>query len=339
MLDDLQQQSLGQGEVTQEQTICGIAREIRIWQEAQTPKLSDNALVAHHPALGSTKTYKKLRDGDTSQLDLDEWLPKYEGVLNKIRVESAARKEEIYSDLSFTSEIYRSILKLIHSGGLDRLIIVEGGSGGGKTESLKFVQRQFPGAVILAEADESWIRPAVMVGDLCLATGAVARMSDLPKSLKARLHLLVSAISNRRIVLIDEAHHMSSESLNILKTLLNRTDSVFVIAALDTLWKKLQTNAWQEAKQLIFNRMFDRIRLSGPTVDDASKFLGRRLSIDGDITKALGQIVEIATHHGGMAFLRNIARRVEQLGAGGNADASTLLEAAKHVKQQVEGRK
>lgn len=319
------------------QKLFTIAREIRVWQEGHAPKLSDNALLVRFPALGSTKTFKKLREGDMDQLDLAEWLPRYEGVLNQIATEADTVQEVILPDLSFAREIYQTTLRLVQSRGLNRLLIIEGGSGYGKTESLRLIARQLPGSVIYTDADESWAKPNVAVGQLCLATGAVKRVEELPPTLAGRLAILVERLKTRRVVLIDEGHHLSGATLNVLKTLLNRTASSFVIAALDTLWRKLQANAWQEAKQLVFNRMFARIRLVGPTADDAKKFFASRLSADGDLGPAIKAIVPVAQEHGGMAFLRNAAERCRQLGAV-EVDSATLLEAAAHVKRQVEGR-
>lgn len=315
-----------------------IARQIRVWQESQVPKMSDNALMQRYPALGSTKTFKRLREGDAAQLKVDEWLSAYEGVLTQVLAATGETKEEIYADLSFAAEIYRDVLQLVQVNGLNRLIIIEGDSGAGKTESLKLVEKQLAGGVVYADADESWARPAVMVGQLCLASGAVNKLSDLPQSLAERLDMLVTHLQARRVVLIDEGHHLSGQSINLLKSLINRTPSVFVIAALSTLWKKLQANAWQEAKQLIFNRLFSRIRLTGPTVDDATKFLGRRLTLDGETSKAIKTVTEVAAQHGGMAFLRGVVNRVRKLGSSQHADGNTLLEAAAYVKRQVEGR-
>lgn len=315
-----------------------VARQIRTWQEIQVPKISDNSLLQRFPALGSTKTFKRLREGDASQLKVDEWIQAYEGVLEQIKASVGDIKEVIYPDLSFAKEIYRDTLQLVQVTGLNRLIIVEGGSGAGKTESLKLIEKQLPGGVIYTDADESWARPTVMVGQLCLASGAARKWEDLPRSLAERLAVLVNHLQAKRVVLIDEGHHLSGESINVLKTLINRTPSVFVIAALDTLWKKLQTNAWQEAMQLIYNRLFTRIRLAGPTQDDAQKFLSRRLKLEGDTNKAIKTLSEVAAHHGGMAFLRSVVNRVVRLGASEHADANTLLEAGAHVKRQVEGK-
>lgn len=320
-----------------DERLFDVAQRIRLWQEGQSPRVSDNALLERYRALGSSKTYAKLRARDASQLDAEEWLQKYLGVWSQVEADSDAQAEVIYPDLSWMQDIYRSVLQLSLRKGLDRLVIIEGDSGYGKTEALRYVTRQLPGNAVYVDADESWARPTVMVGQIILATGAKRTEADLPATLAGRLSVLVDHLKRRQVILIDEGHHLSGESLNILKTLLNRTPSTFVVAALGTLWKKLQANAWHEAKQLIVNRMFARVRLAGPSSEDASKFFTRRFKVEGAIGKPLASIVGIAPTHGGMAFIRNIAVRCKELGLQ-DLDATSLLQAAAHVREQVEGR-
>ncbi len=314
-----------------------LAREIRLYQESQTPRMSDNALLARFPGLGSTKTFKKLREGSTEQLEAAEWLPRYEGVMAQIEAEADSREEVIYDDLSFTDEIYQTTLRLLQQRGLNRLLVIEGGSGSGKTRALASVARRLPGGVVLVEAHEGWNSPWTAAGDILLALGAVKKTEELPNGFAERQSLLIQKLQARRLVEIDEAQHMGARTLNMLKSLLNQTPSYFTIAALDTLWKKLTTGAWEEAKQLLLNRMFARIKIGAPSARDAERFMSRRITLEGDTVPALKQIIIVARDHGGMAFLRNVAARCHALGVD-KADAATLLEAAKHVRSQVEGR-
>jgi DNA transposition AAA+ family ATPase len=324
-----------------EEKLLQVAAEIRLWQDGQSPRVSDNSLLQMYPALGSTKTYKKLREGDFTQLDVADWLPRYEGVITQIRLVAENQVEDIYDDLSGPSEIYRTILQLLQCRGLNRLVLVEGSSGSGKTQALKLVQRKLVGSVVYIEADETWKKPWQATGQLCLALGAVKKIEELPSSLGDRMNLIKANLQQRKLIQIDEAQHMGGETLNIFKTFLNHTPSLFVFGTMDTLWRKLQASSWEEAKQLIFNRMFARIRLTGPTLEDTQMFFERRLNIttkkDTGLEKACQAIATTAKTYGGLAYLRNVAERCKQLGAT-DVDGPTLLQAAKHVKEQVEGR-
>ena len=82
----------------------GIANTIRAWQERQTPRLSDEQLLRRYPALGSTKTYRRLREGDMDGLVPANHVPKYQGVLSQIEdaeaLAAAGEKAGLAPDLA-----------------------------------------------------------------------------------------------------------------------------------------------------------------------------------------------------------------------------------------------
>jgi type II secretory pathway predicted ATPase ExeA len=325
------------GEITE--ALVKVAREIRMWQESQQPEIKDTAMLRRFPALGSSKTYKKLREGDTKQLVVEDWLPAYLGVLQMIQAEVEARAEQVYDDMTATSLVYQNTLRLIQQRGLNRLLVIEGKSGHGKSQALKRTAARLPGSIILVEADESWSSEYEAVGALCQATGAVKSRKELPKYFGDRQALLIDRLKNRAIIFIDEGHHMSGPVLNLLKHLINKTECCLAIAAMATLWDKLTREYKQEALQLLHNRLFARIRLEGPSLEDVRRFIDRRLkpAKGAGITEACKALQKTAADYGGFAFLRNVEARCRELGEEA-VDAETLLEAAAHVKRQVEGR-
>lgn len=330
------------GEVAEQ--LVGIARAIRAWQDRTSPRLSDEAMVKRYRGLGSTKTYRRLVKGDTSSLDLDKQLANYRGVERQIaEVSGSDGQEEIYEELTPTFEVAMAVSTLLRQRGNERVVLVEGPTGAGKTKALEYVASTFPGEVVRIEATDAWSSLNVMMGDFLVALGCYKDEADdlrrMPGSTGGRLQEVIAELSrHRRILLLDEGHHMVAGGLNLLKSMLNKTDSVLVIACIDTLWTKLAAKAWREAAQLVLNRLHERVRLAPPSADDVEFFLAKRIATlnGGDWKKACGKIAEKSENGGSFAFLRRLANRANAMGA--EPDAGQLLAAADEILESLRTR-
>lgn len=317
----------------------GIANTIRAWQERQTPRLSDEQLLRRYPALGSTKTYRRLREGDMDGLVPANHVPKYQGVLSQIEDAEAlaAAGEEVMEDIRPAMETTLAIAGLVQQRGLTRLVIVEGPTGAGKTMALGLAAGRYPGSSCLVEAHEGWASLTCALGDMLVAAGAAASRESLPAGKADRLAMLVGHLKARRMTLmIDEGQHMTAAVLNAVKTLINLTDSAFVITAIGTLWEKLTCRSWEEAKQLLLNRTFERVRLAPPGTADVRRFLARRCGLPATGAWAAGaaRVAELAAHYGWWAFVRRVADRLAA-SASGETTAADVAQAAEAVASGI----
>lgn len=304
--------------------VVSLARQIRAWQEGRSPRISDEQMLRSYPGLGSTKTYRRIREGDVEGLVLLNHLPKYKGVWLQIEETTGANgREEIYADLTPAYESCRGAALLIPQHGRERLMLIEGPTGSGKTFSLESISRRYAGQCVMIEAKTSWTSVNAMVCDWLTALDIFSDPnqdgeSKMPIAFGRRLSCLIGHLkAHRMIILIDEGHHLSAEGLNIIKSILNATDCVIIIACISTLWGKLASRAWEEAAQLVYNRLFERVRLVPPAADDAEMFLTRRvprLAAEDGWKATLGKITEAACHYGSYSFLRRLANRLNQTG-------------------------
>ncbi len=311
------------------------ARSIRAWQESRPTRLSDEALVRRYPALGSTKTYKRILAGDLAELRIEDWLEKYRGVSNQIDAESAgAATAEIYDDLEPTRLVRAAVQNLLRSFGIERLVVVQGDTGTGKTTALAVVDEMFRGSTVKLEAHEGWRSFAAAMGDIAVAVGVADSIDKLPVSGSARLDAIVRHLGESRpIILIDEGHHVTAPVLNAIKTMINRTAARFVIAAQSTLWRKLAAASLQEAKQLLLNRLRERVHLGGPTAADVALYLARRAGLEvGD--DEVGEIVAAAGKYGSYAFLRRLGEALLGMPPA-DRDLEAALEQTRRLKLQL----
>lgn len=319
-----------------------LAAKIEAWRDARG--LSVVKLVRQFPTLGSSKTFAKLAAGDLEGLDAETWLPKYEGV-GRVIDRQVEEVEATWIDLGPTAELLALAPKVMAHNGLNRLVIIEGDSGAGKSRALGALKDRHPGVVIVVEADESWKTPKAMVSNLLVAIGEEQGVQNITGDFLTRQGRLIEGLKARRVLLcIDESQHLTGQGLTILKTLINQTVSCFVLAGQSTLWRKLQAEAWQEAKQLRHNRCFASLTFGAPADEDVELFVGRRAALGGrggvdalknGTWKALG---DYAAKHGGFAYLRDVVDLAASLVPFGSAlDDGALLTAADTIKQRAGG--
>jgi Rad3-related DNA helicase len=285
---------------------------------------STTYLLSQYPSLASHKTHSRLMRGDTVGLDLSRWAAQYLATAQLISAEADAPRESraedgLIEELSPTAAVTETVAELAaFQAGPDRLVIIEGGTGSGKTWALKAVAQRLEGMCIRVEASETWRSLNQMLRDLCVAAGL--SRGGLPTTTGGLQAHLLAGLQSRKILLIDEAHHLTAQGLNTIKTLLNRTPMCIVMAGIDTLWRKLQASSAEEARQLIHNRMFRRLALKAPVLADVELFLRKRvpglvtfLDLANPEKGALRPCIEVlrlvrdkSASRGGFAFLRRL---------------------------------
>lgn len=331
----------GEVELLHKVELLNLADKIRTWQETRTPRISDNAIVKQFPGLGSTKTYARIRNDDLHGLVIEVHLAKYRGVWAQIEaLAGAGESEEIYEDLTPALTTGMAVASLIPQEGKNRLLIIEGPSGSGKTESLKLAGARYAGSVVFVEAHEGWSSVACALRDMILAVKPALKREELPQAKAELLAILIDLLNEKKLMLcIDEGQHACAGVLNIIKTLLNRSRALVVVAAIGTLWRKLTLRSWEETCQLIHNRLHDRVVLRPPGNADIEVFLQRRvrqLESTDEWKKTIPRIRDMAAVSGHFAFLRDLASIVN---GGRDAISGTeLLTAATELKRTHEAR-
>lgn len=309
-----------------ENALRRIATDIRDWQQSRGT--SDAEFCRKFAGLGSTKTYKRILDGDVAELDIERWVVEYQQVWALIELESAsgAEDEPIYDDLWHITATRLAATDAMREPGNNRLVIIEGPSGSGKTSAGRCLAARFGRKVVLAEADETWKDSLnAMLGGLLRSLG----VKEIPTSGEGRKTKLLDVLRDEPICLvIDEAHHLGPRTLNLVKTIINQSKCQIVFLCIETLFKKLECNAYEEAKQLTKNRLCERVRLNGPAVSDVEKFLNRRLKFEGDCAKSCAAVcADRSRQFGSWNFVNLVARQCRRLVGKREVDTETFARA------------
>ncbi len=307
-----------------------LAKQVREWQTGTG--ISDNELCRRFAGLGSTKTYKRILDGELEELDSERWETDYRQVLALIEIESLNRDadEPIYDDLQHICATRLAVTDSMQERGNNRLVIVEGQSGQGKSTAGRSLAARFGRKIILCEADETWKESmSAMLGGLLRGCG----IKEIPQGAELRKTRLIEFLAgNPACLVIDEAHHLGPRTLNLVKTLLNQTRCQFVFLCIPTLFRKLESAAYEEAKQLTHNRMCERVRLSPPSAAEVEKFLDRRVKFEPDTLKGCARLcAERAPQFGHWNFVNLVARKCRQLAGKAPVDTETFAKAVQRA--------
>ena len=289
----------------------GIALQIRDYQTAHD--LTDTALLKKFNGLGSTKTFGRICAGDFEDLDAERWLTEYRQVQALLDALNGTETEEepLYEDLTTCVRVRCAVTDAMKERGNARLVVIQGGSGSGKTYSIRALVNRFGSKIVLCEADETW-KESVQnaLGALLLVFG----IKEPPLATELRLKKLLEILNAKDCVLvIDEAHHLGPKPLNLIKTILNRTMTIVVLSAMDTLFRRLELNSFEEARQLTQNRLCERVTLGVLESRDVEAFLSNRLTWEsGELKRAVASTLGAARDKGQFAFVKAAVREARR---------------------------
>jgi hypothetical protein len=316
-----------------------IAQRVREWQLAKN--LSDAELCRKFGELGSTKTYKRILDNQLEELDLERQLNNYRTAWALIEggATDEREEEEIERDLYATVVLNRVFLETRREKGLARCIFLIGPSGSGKTCAQDYLRDLHGPRIIGIQAVAPWNdSPMAMMAEILARLGV-----NNPSSIQSeRWNRLVEKLGEtRRALFIEDAHHLGPRCLATIISLIDRTPGEFLLAAVDSLWAKIQTRAYQEIEQLRVNRLAEKITLGREVREkDVQKLLDRRIQwatgADGKteqvVRQALKLILSKANSYGRLAFVRQVIKRAKDK-AGKDPVSIELFAAA--IEEEV----
>ncbi len=292
------------------------ALAVKDYQEAKG--LSFSQLRKKFPDIGSDRTFGKILKGELADLDLENQLSKYRSVFALIESigDDDDHEEQLYDDLWPVVQLRRVFIETMRESGNGRAIFLIGPSGSGKTCARKILLEKYGSRLLKIEASAAWNgSPMAFLGAILIAFGE----QNLPMVLVERLNKVIDKLrESRRCLVVEEAHHLGRVNLNVEVTIINQTDGEIINIAIDTLWKKLESAAFEECRQLTGNRLAEVIRLGRDVREsDARKLLERRVNwANGDCKQALRLVLDKAANFGRLAFVRDVCKRVNTMADG-----------------------
>jgi hypothetical protein len=292
-----------------------LGQKIREWQLAKG--ISDAELCRQFGELGSTKTYKKILDDQLAELDLEKQLNNYRTAWALMESDVMTEREEgeLEKDIYATIKLTKAFLETRREKGLARCIFLIGPSGSGKTSAQDSLRLAHGPRIISVRAVVAWNdKPMAMMAAVLKRLGVSA-----PNTVQSeRFTELVDKLKEtRRALFIEDAHHLGPKCLALVISLIDETPGEFLLAAVDSLWARIQTKAYQEIEQLRLNRLADKITLGREVREkDVEKLLQRRVRWEGDAVAAIKRVITIlcekANNFGRLAFVREVIKRANE---------------------------
>ena len=202
-----------------ESELVETAAKIAAWGESHG--MSRAQLVRNFADLGSEKSFRDISAGNLEGYNAENQLTKYRAVYATMEeLANQGGEERIYDDLGTVVKIRRAFLGVVKATGTNRVLIVQGESGVGKTTAVGLLRGKYgTGRISYVEASDVWAdSPNAFLGAILRALG----VTELPAGRVQRLEEVQARLAiSRRCLVIDEAHHLGPHCLNTVKTLVN----------------------------------------------------------------------------------------------------------------------
>lgn len=342
------------GEKTAVAELKDIAQQI--FEHQKLRGLSDADLCREYAGLGSTKTYKRIlsKADDLSEgLRVGRQLENYKEALLLIEMAAAdSIPEPLYEDFNDVARARGVITRALSERGNSRLVLIEGNPGAGKTAICEILEQRWPNIFVRCEVTEIWKdSPMAMLRALLLGVGkreqrkkdieikaGTSAEINMPQCADERTSKLIEQLNEQKlIVALDEAHHLGPRTLNLVKTLINQTPSVIIMLAIPTLLRRLETKAYEEARQLTQNRLSARLVLGAPEAGEVVEMLERRgiVFANKKVAHECGRKLEQrAGVKGHWKFVVMMVRKLRDLFKQRPVDAEMFVEALAALERE-----
>lgn len=261
--------------------------------------LADGKFASQHLTVHGS-TWLRIKDG-TYGADPSAALLKLEGNLRMLRIEQAQSSKltggGTFHRLTHQQEAINAVTtaKLKPAHDPDRLVVYLAETGGGKSALGRQLKLMHDG--VLVEARESW-RDSYFaaLSSIALAAGVPEDELNAGKY-RAECALLKKLKTNRRVLIIDEGEYFGPRTINLVKLLLNQTESVVVVLAIPAMFQRWQLRSWEESKQLN-RRAHAVVNASLVLPDDVKLFLAAHCTLGARAGEVCAMIAKAANEFG-----------------------------------------
>lgn len=301
--------------------------------------LSDGKFASQHLTIHGS-TWLRIKDG-TYGADPNGALLKLEGNLRMLRIERAQGSKltgggtfhRLTCQQQAIDAVTTAKLKPAHDP--DRLVVYLAETGGGKSALGRQLKLMHDG--VLVEARESW-RDSYFAALSSIALAAGVSEDELNGGkYRAECALLKKLKANRRVLIIDEGEYFGPRTINLVKLLLNQTESVVVVLAIPAMFQRWQLRSWEESRQL--NRRAHAVINANLVLPDEVKlFLSARCTLGAAAGEVCAMIARAANEFGRYDTVTRIMAELAEVAPLGAITPEAAEQAIRTMKSTTNRR-
>ena len=227
--------------------------------------------------LGLGKTALSLWINDKYTGDNDKILYAVEGWLAR----ESDRIEKVVKDIPFvdtdTSRRICELAMMCHTEG--EIAVAYGDSGVGKTTSGKWYAKNNPGSIFI-EADMGYT-PKTLFGVIATELGlqATGTINDVFENIRKRL------TGTGRVVIVDEAEHLSYKSLELLRRLHDKAGIGILLIGMPRLLANLRGSKGEYAQ--LFSRVVSALKMGNLTKADTARMVRSVIEVGDSVINSI----------------------------------------------------
>lgn len=286
------------------------------------------ATVVKQAGLGSASVLSQFLSG-TYKGDNFDVARKLQAWLNlkDERVSIAAPIEFVHT--SITKRIYGALRTVHLTGGVG---LVFGDPGIGKSKAFEAYFEENPSTILItASPAVASPRPLMLRLMRALKSSAVGSLTDLTDAAMAALK------GSERLVIVDEAQHLSNQSLELLRNLVDECGVRLVLGGNDTVWDRMHAKGGIPYMQMR-SRVVVKLSLDAGRIEKRDVEVVARCHLNGRVhadpaPECIDWLFERASAIGHLRWVASHCKLALKLAAG----AAVRLEHLEAARKMVEG--
>jgi hypothetical protein len=289
---------------------------------------SDQEFARDHLDYSSTVWFR-LKQGTYETKDFEKITLQFSRNLRALREEIALSHKgvaAVFHKLKHFEAALKAVKECRTMKNENRLVVYLAETGGGKTTLCKQVRKECN--AITVQARESWRKSYFAAcSDIAAAAGAKGAWAS---EHQAEESMLKALLAKRQVLVIDEGEYFGPRTINLLKLILNETETVILLCSIPDLYERWNRASWIESQQLK-RRTHAVIQCDMIRPDDVRKFASD-IHFDNNATVSLAMISRAANAFGRYDFIRRV---IEELDSSSAIDMAETEKAIQRVNAAI----
>lgn len=271
--------------------------------------VTDEHFAKRHLQGYSGSTWSRLRDGKYRVKNLDRVFAELRIALRSVRQRIAVQARSVdvgtFHESDHFKAVFTAIEEAMSATNENRLVVNIAPTGGGKSRLCNEVAKVQTTTIV--RASRAWHSSYYFAAlDVARSLGAVGHFGSAGE---ARIGMLDQLRELKRVLAIDEGNYFGPKSIDMLKDILNETDSAVLLCLTRTHWLNMK-RYWSSFDQ-VQRRIHKVFELEKIAPSEVLPFLADA-GLNGDAKEASVVLAEAANLFGHFDTIQRVIKRLQE---------------------------